>query len=139
MTAQLVVVEEPRAEDRKAVSVPLAEHNGRNGPPVDAQPLAILLRDENGAAVGGLWGRTAYDWLFVELLAVPEIMRGQNHGVAMMAKAEAIAKERGCVGAWLDTYAFQARGFYEKLGYSVFGTIEDHPIGSARYFLSKRF
>ncbi len=32
----------------------------------------------------------------------------------------------------------QARGFYEKLGYSVFGRLDDHPKGSARYFLNKR-
>ncbi|MDB5536981.1 MAG: Acetyltransferase family protein, partial [Devosia sp.] len=41
------------------------------------------------------------------------------------------------VGIWLDTFSFQARPFYEKLGYSVFGTIPDYPPGGARYFLSK--
>ena len=39
----------------------------------------------------------------------------------------------------LDTFAFQAPAFYEKQGYTLFGTIEDLPPGHARYFLQKRF
>ncbi|MGC6728099.1 hypothetical protein ACP0GO_26835, partial [Escherichia coli] len=39
---------------------------------------------------------------------------------------------------WLDTYSFQARGFYEKLGYTVFGTIDDFPPGHQRFFGRKR-
>jgi hypothetical protein len=44
---------------------------------------------------------------------------------------------RGCHGVWLDTFTFQARGFYERLGYSVFGAIEDYPPGHSRHFLKK--
>lgn len=98
----------------------------------------ILLRDRAaGSTIGGLWGRSVYDWLYVELLAVPEDLRGQGVGSTLMRQAETIAIERGCVGVWLDTYGFQARGFYEKLGYEVFGVLDDHPRGSQRFFLRK--
>jgi GNAT superfamily N-acetyltransferase len=136
---QLDVVDDPTADDRAAVLAPLREYNEAHGPVLEVRPMAILLRDESGNAVGGLWGRTAYDWLFVELLGVPNEMRGTGAGTALMRAAEAIAIERGCIGVWLDTFAFQARPFYEKLGYSVFGELRDHPRGSARYFLMKRF
>jgi hypothetical protein len=53
-----------------------------------------------------------------------------------MAEAEAV--RRGCHGAQLDTYSFQAQGFYEKLGYAVFGIVEDYPSGHSRIYLSKR-
>jgi hypothetical protein len=55
-----------------------------------------------------------------------------------MRRAEAVAAARGCVGVWLDTFSFQARPFYERLGYSVFGTLEDNPRGGARFFMQKR-
>jgi GNAT superfamily N-acetyltransferase len=106
--------------------------------PARAEPVAILLRDAEDRPVGGLWGRSGYDWMFVEYLAVPEALRGQRLGSALIAEAERIARARGCCGIWLDTFAFQARGFYEKLGFTVFGTLEDHPRGSRRFFLSKR-
>jgi ribosomal protein S18 acetylase RimI-like enzyme len=54
-----------------------------------------------------------------------------------MAEAEAV--RRKCVGAWLDTYSFQARGFYERLGYTVLGEIADYPPGHTRYFMKKSF
>ncbi len=134
----LVSLDDPTPEDRAAVLAPLVEFNLRSAAPPDPRPLAILLKDADGATTGGLCGRTLYDWLFVEYLVVPETVRGQGLGAALMQRAEEIAIERGCIGVWLDTFAFQARGFYEKLGYSVFGQLDDHPKGSARYFLNKR-
>ena len=54
-----------------------------------------------------------------------------------MQQAEAYARERGLAGIWLDTFAFQARGFLRKAwALSVFGTLEDHPRGSARAALA---
>lgn len=136
---KLELVDEPTAEDRAAIAAPLIAFNHASGPPPQSTPLVVLLKDHGGQPVGGLWGKTVYDWLYVELLAVPESMRGEGAGAALMELAERIAVERGCVGAWLDTFAFQARPFYEKLGYMVFGQLEQHPKGSARYFLMKRF
>jgi GNAT superfamily N-acetyltransferase len=122
---------------RKAVLDPLVAYNkaktGRN----DLRPLVIAIEDADRKVLGGLWGRTAYDWLFVELLFVPESLRGRGVGTELMVRAESEAIARGCHGAWLDTFAFQARAFYEHLGYSCFGELSDYPIGSARYFMRK--
>jgi GNAT superfamily N-acetyltransferase len=81
----------------------------------------------------------AYDWLLIELLFVPEDLRGLGLGSQLVTQAEEQGRARGCVGAWLDTFSFQARGFYERLGYSLAGTIPDHPLGEARYFMIKRW
>jgi GNAT superfamily N-acetyltransferase len=138
MRTTLEVTDTPDAADRDAVIKGLIAYNEAKAGPTDWAPFHIRLRDGTGAAVGGLAGRFAYQWLFVELLFVPEALRGQGVGADIMRKAEAAAIERGCIGIWLDTFEFQARPFYEKLGFSVFGTIEDYPPGSRRYFLQKR-
>jgi GNAT superfamily N-acetyltransferase len=139
MSYDIHAVQAPDAADREAIAAPLRAYNRSKVPTLDIQPLVIALRDAEGRTIGGLWGETALDWLHIDLLGIPESMRGQDVGTAILLRAEEIARERGCVGAWLDTFAFQARGFYEKLGYSVFGEIPDHPVGGARYFLRKRF
>lgn len=139
MRCELHAIESPVAADRDAIAAPLRAYNLGHVPTLAIQPLVIALRDEHGHTIGGLWGETGLDWLHVDLLAVPESLRGQDIGTALMQRAEAMARDRGCIGAWLDTFAFQARGFYEKLGYSVFGEIPDYPVGGARYFLRKRF
>lgn len=38
---------------------------------------------------------------------------------------------------YLDTFDFQARPFYERHGYEVFGTLDDYPPGHSRFFLRK--
>jgi GNAT superfamily N-acetyltransferase len=138
MDYRITIPAEPSAEDRLAVLGPLSDFNDRNGFPSDMLPVAVLLTGEDGATAGGLWGKTGYGWLFVEFLAVPDEARGRNLGAALMGEAERIALDRGCAGAWLTTFSFQARGFYEKLGYSVFGTLEDSPAGNDRIFMRKR-
>jgi GNAT superfamily N-acetyltransferase len=103
----------------------------------DARPLIIAIEEPGAGVVGGLWGRTAYDWLFVELLFVPAALRGQGVGSELMQRAEDEARARGCHNAWLDTFEFQARGFYERLGYRCFGELPEYPAGFSRFFMKK--
>lgn len=106
--------------------------------PGNSRPLAILVRDEAGAVIGGLWGRTARGWLYVDLFGLPKTLRGTGLGTRLLRMAEQEARVRGCIGIWLDTFSFQARPFYEKLGLSVFGQIDNFPEGHTRFFLSRR-
>lgn len=132
------VIPTPDDAVRAAILAPLIAHNDAAGGPTERKQVAIVIRDDAGAIIGGLWGRSGYRWLFVEYLALPPQARGQGQGTALMLAAEAEARRLDCLGVWLDTYSFQARGFYEKLGYRVFGQIDDYPPGAARFFLSKR-
>jgi histone acetyltransferase (RNA polymerase elongator complex component) len=59
-------------------------------------------------------------------------------GEKLMHEAEAIARERGMIGLWVNTFDFQARGFYEKLGYAVFGLLESEGDAAGQFFLKKR-
>ena len=135
---QVEVTAEPSVLDREAILAGLLTFI-RMEAGVVGTPLAVLVRDEAGAVAGGLTGRTSAAWLFVELLWLPEKLRGTGLGTRVMMAAEAEAVRRGCMGAHLDTYDFQAPGFYRKLGYEVFGSIEDHPPGHTRFWMRKRF
>ncbi|MDP1027485.1 GNAT family N-acetyltransferase [Sphingomonas sp. KR1UV-12] len=123
---------------RDAILAPLIAHNEAMVGPTDRRTVAIVLRGDDNAVTGGLWGVTGFRWLFVQYLAVPAALKGQGHGRTLMRMAEEEARRLGCVGVWLDTFSFQARGFYEKLGYAVIGRIDDFPPGESRFFLRKR-
>jgi GNAT superfamily N-acetyltransferase len=122
---------------RNAIVGPLVSYNISQAGVDDFRPLALALTAGDDGVIGGLWGRTAFGWLFVELLFVPESLRGQGVGRELMRRAEVEALTRGCHAAWLDTFQFQARGFYERLGYTCFGELDDYPPGFSRYFLKK--
>jgi GNAT superfamily N-acetyltransferase len=127
----------PDPSVRDVIVAGLGAFNTAQVGPGDWRTLAVLIEDA-GACVGGLWGKTSYGWLFTELLFVPTELRGRGLGADILGRAEAEARARGCRGAWLDTFEFQARGFYEQLGYRVFGELADYPPGSSRFFLQKR-
>lgn len=106
--------------------------------PTDFRPLVLVVRDPAGAVAGGLWGRTMYRWLWIWFLVLPEGMRRQGLGTRLVRAAEKEAAARGCIGAMLDTFSFQAPGFYRRLGYEVFGTVGDMPPGHRVEFMRKR-
>ena len=139
MTPKLTMTDIPEAHLKQAIVAPLAHFNEvQSGCREDYCRLAILTSHPvSDEIVGGLWGETVYSYLHVHVLFVPELLRGLGIGRQLMMQAESEAVRRGCSGAWLDTYSFQARGFYERLGYTVFGTIADHPPGHSRFFLQK--
>lgn len=107
--------------------------------PVRPQLLAIPIRDDAGHVAGGFWGKTLFQWLQVEMLFVPAPLRGLGVGRALMTLAEREARARGCWGAYVDTFSFQAAPFYRKLGYTPFGVLEDFPPGYSRLYFHKRF
>src|ERR1700746_4066923 len=100
------------------------------------RPMAIFLREGTRIAAG-LAGDTYCGWLFVKYLWVSDGLRGRGVGRELMGRAEALARERGCHSAWLDTFSFQARGFYEKLGYKEFEQL-DYPPDPHRHVMQKR-
>jgi len=139
MAFRIAVEDDPSPDLRQAIVEQLGRFNASSGYPPDAQSLAITVRDDADRIVGGLWGKTVYGWLFVEFLILDAESRGRNFGAQLMSAAEEIAAKRGCVGAWLTTFSFQAQGFYEKLGYSVFAELENSPADNVRIFMRKRF
>jgi GNAT superfamily N-acetyltransferase len=100
--------------------------------------LVIPLCDDDGAVSGGFWGCTNFQWLRVQMLFVPEPLRGNGVGLGLMVLAEREAQARGCLGAIVDTLSFQAGPFYRKLGYNLFGVLEDCPPGYSQLYFWKR-
>ena len=74
----------------------------------------------------------------MQLLFVPATLRGQGIGLALMASAEAEARKRGCRGALVDAFSFQAPRFYETIGFTLFGILQDFPPGHDRHYFFKR-
>jgi len=82
----------------------------------DYCPVNFVLRGGRGDVLGGVLGLLWGGWLQVTY-----------------------ARSRGALGATLETYSFQARPFYERLGYEVFSALEGHPPGHVKFFLRKAF
>ena len=105
--------------------------------PSNEQRVKLVARDELGI-VGGLLGHTKWEWLYVAKLWVDERGRGKGIGTQLLTAAEELARTRGCTDASLNTFEYQARPFYEKLGYELFATLDGYPPGYRQFYLRKR-
>lgn len=103
----------------------------------DGQSLCVFARDDECNIVGGVTARTYWQYLDIKFLWVHEGYRKGGLGSKVMHAAEAEALSRGCNAAFLDTLSFQARGFYEKLGYAEFGRLSGFSGKHERYFMHK--
>ena len=100
-------------------------------------PIGIYYEDESGKKLAGLTGETFGNWLCIKYLYVEENLRGKGIGSRIIEAAEKEAKSRGCKYAFVDTFSFQAPGFYEKQGYKEVFALTDYPYTGARYYYTK--
>lgn len=128
----------PSSEDIQRLGQGLTNHALPHTPAPGFQSIAVLLRDEDGKVIGGIWGYINWNWLSIGLVWLSEELRGQGYGKQLMRKLEDEAKTRGCQHAHLDTFSYQARPFYENLGYELFATLDNYPPGHQRFFPKKK-
>lgn len=134
---QTTIEEAAPDQDRQFVIRALVGYNDAQAAPESFQDLTVLSR-RDGEIVGGLFGYTHWNWLFIKQLWVAAAFRKRGLGRSLMRSAEQEAHRRGCLHAHCDTFDFQALPFYQKLGYHIFGQLDDYPTDHTRYFLHKR-
>ncbi|WNJ18302.1 GNAT family N-acetyltransferase [Pontibacter sp. G13] len=138
---QLPAIQSCEAEDRQDIIDGINAYNLSHVPAMGemSTPIDLVLKDEEGQVIGGLLGFIGY-WKILEIkvLWVDEAWRGHGLGSKLMLHAEEMARSQGAKLSTVDTIDFQAEEFYPKLGYQVFGELENFPEGHRRIFFQKR-
>tara|TARA_E500000318_G_scaffold68890_2_gene63780 strand:- start:697 stop:1107 length:411 start_codon:yes stop_codon:yes gene_type:complete len=98
--------------------------------------FTVELRNSAGAIKGGAGARNNLGVIEVSVLWLDEDLRGAGWGRSIIDRIAEEGRKLGAAKILLDTYDFQARAFYEALGFCVFGTL-DYPTGNSRYYLSR--
>jgi GNAT superfamily N-acetyltransferase len=98
--------------------------------------FTVLLKDDSGKLRGGACGVVRMGAIDLKILWLDGDLRGEGSGAKILRAVEDEGKRRGARAVLLSTYDFQARGFYERLGYSCFGTFE-FPDGVTRFYMSR--
>ncbi len=132
------LTDKPTPTETAAIRERLAAFNETVAGPHNTNPLCLLVRGAGGEVEGGLVATTFWQWLYIDLLFVPDGQRRHGLGSDLLRQAENEARRRGCVNAFVSTFSFQAKPFYEKHGYRACGEIPDFPPGHSQYVMSKR-
>jgi len=115
----------------------ITEFNTEKAGEADERHLCFVVEGPDEEVVGGVIGTTYWGWFYLSLLWIRADFRGRGFGAQLLASAEQEARLCGVKHVYLDTFSFQAPGFYKKFGYEVFGELADFPPGHQRYFMRK--
>lgn len=133
----------PTAEDAKTISEGLINSNreiiGHQASPNAVLEFSVFARNGNGKVTAGLRASCLWNVLHIELVWVSRNARGNGMGTALVEKAESYALEHGFEQVLIETTSWQAKPFYEKLGYKVIATLADYPKGHSMYLMQKNF
>lgn len=138
---ELILTNEPQPSETAVAVVReglLAFNIEHIGQEPQAKSLNLFLRDSTGQVIGGLIGGSRWGWLYIDKLWIQDKYRKLGGGSRLLKAAEAEAIASGCTNIVLDTFSFQAGGFYERHGYEVYATLEGFPPGHRQFFFHKR-
>ncbi|CDZ62886.1 GNAT family N-acetyltransferase [Neorhizobium galegae] len=139
MDIDLKLTEGMNADEEDFILERLMTHNAVTFGPSNRRELAVPLQGEDGDLIGGLTGYTGRGWLYISMLYVPDELRGQGLAGRMLDMAEAEARARGAIGAYIDTMNPEALKLYLKQGYTEIGTLKGLEGGHSVTWLEKRF
>lgn len=105
--------------------------------PMEERNIMFVALD-NDKFVGGVHGSVTEDSMYIGWLVVDEAYKGNGIGKNLMCKIEEKAKKINVYSINLGTVEFQAKKFYEKLGYKVVFVKDNDPKGYKSYSMVKR-
>jgi ribosomal protein S18 acetylase RimI-like enzyme len=135
------ITENPNEHDAKTISQGIIDFNDSKVPdlePIDKEvKFFVFARNQTEDIVGGIRAVCFWNTLHIELLWLSESCRGQGIGKKLIDAAENFAKENDCEKVFVETTSWQAKPFYEKVGYTHIATLNDRPKGHASHYLTK--
>jgi GNAT superfamily N-acetyltransferase len=135
---EIVYVEHPEQSAWGIIGRGITEYNRQQAGDDRTQRLCFVIQGPGQDILGGVVAAIYWDWLCIDLMWITEDLRGCGYGNRLLILVEDEARQRGAKHAHLDTFSFQAPGFYERHGYQVFGTLQNFPQGCQRYFMTKQ-
>ncbi|WCE28646.1 GNAT family N-acetyltransferase [Vibrio sp. SCSIO 43137] len=131
-------VVEPAKEQCDAIYQGLLNFNSPHFPDREITKVACFVKNSKGELAGGLTGEIFSNTFYIQYFWLDESCRGEGLGSQVFAKAEREAAALGATDIYLDTYSFQAAGFYLKLGFRQVGKYSGFPTkGVDKIFLQK--
>ena len=129
---------DPNPQDKGLLVAGLLSHHSKNGHVRQTDTFSIFLKNDQDISVGGVILTILWGGLEISSLWVDESLRGQGWGKKLMAAAETEGIKRGCHVAYTNTFSWQAPEFYQKLGYTLFGKIDNFPKGCTLSYFQKK-
>jgi len=134
---EIIYTSQPSLEEIQALYDGIATHAQlkKNQPPIES--FGFFVYSDSQKVLAGCNGAILYGCLYIDSLWVDEAMQHQDFGARLIASAECLGKEKGCLFSTVNTMDWEALGFYQKLGYEIEFQRMGYLNESTMYFLRK--
>lgn len=134
-----MIIRELTADELKKLDKKLSHYDAQHTKGTLYEMFSIGYVDEKDVVIGGLFATsTAYDIVYVSTLFVEEAFRGQGIGKKLMLELELQARDKGAKMIRLDTFDWQGKEFYQKLGYEEVGCYMSEEFNFSEHFFLKK-
>lgn len=135
------IIRQSNEEESELIVDKIVEYNLSKVPIIQESSFIWINRviiDTDGNIIAGINSKM-YCWncLYIDVLWVKEEYRKSGIGSKILNEIEKVSKDKGCYLIHLDTFDFQAKDFYIKHGYDIFGILDECPQRHKRYFMKK--
>jgi GNAT superfamily N-acetyltransferase len=134
----IVFTESPSTQDLEDIYNGLDKYAQQKMGYRSFKPFGFLVHAANGVLLAGCTGVIMYGVTYIKLLWVEEELRGKGLGQELLNKTEAFAVEKKCRYITVDTFSWQAKEFYEKMGYTIEHVYDGYDGDSKFYFFRKK-
>lgn len=128
---------DPTPDEVQYLEDRIYEFNSSTTDITNGELLAFFIR-EGERIVGGICGNTWGGTCELRQFWVEESLRHRGLGTKLFEAAEQEARRRGCTQVVLMTFSFQAPAFYERHGFEIVATLDNHPRGFQNLLMRKR-
>jgi ribosomal protein S18 acetylase RimI-like enzyme len=99
----------------------------------------LVIKDGDLRVIGGIQTETILGVLYINHFWIEEAYRCRGYGRDLLMEAERVAREAGCISGLASALSFQSPGFFQRLGYEVFGVSDGYPGEILEYHMIKRY
>jgi len=128
---------EPNTKDMVIISKGMLSYHASQGHPRKWKIFSILLKDQSNKLFGCVIVSFLWNGMEIKTIWVDESLRQQGWGRKLMEAAEKEAIKRKCTIAYTNTFSWQAPDFYTKLGYKLYGRLDNFPEGNSLSYYRK--
>lgn len=134
------ITEEVNETNKSHINHKLYEYNLKHFPEDlrgRYREVNLFLLDEDENVRGGILGEICWNWLEIHTLMIDEDIRSLGYGTKLLVEVEQIALESECDFIKVDTLSFQAQDFYQRNGYTIYGTLDNVGREFKHFYLKK--
>lgn len=128
---------EPNPEYKRVLVEGMLAHHKNSGHQREVKTFSVFAKDESNKVIGGVIVSFLWNGMEIQALWVDQTARKQGLGRKLMEMVEEEGIKRGCTISYTNTFSWQAPEFYAKLGYSVYGKLDDFPPGNSLTYFQK--